>query len=215
MFKYFKKPCFKIKCWSLQVCPRKQADSAKFIKTRQLARQLHLLSLRKLFKVWCAWHLLNSCSTPLICRDLRISELKYDFLGIREYVFRSSFLLTLDILKECFKGRQTVHNLQKLWANSVQANYDRRRSSCPSSSLSLEEIAVYLHRRVLWPSIFLIFIVWMNWRTLQPTIFLVGDWSHVLGFAQLVSHVLGSRALERGTVTTWQVQLGIGVRVQL
>ena len=35
------------------------------------------------------------------------------------------------------------------------------------------------------------------------------------GSAQLVSHVLGSRALERGTVTTEQVQLGIGVRVQL
>ena len=33
--------------------------------------------------------------------------------------------------------------------------------------------------------------------------------------AQLVSHVLGSRATERGTVTIEQVQLGIGVRVQL
>ena len=32
---------------------------------------------------------------------------------------------------------------------------------------------------------------------------------------QLVSHVLGSRALKRGTVTTEQVQLGIGVKVQL
>ena len=30
-----------------------------------------------------------------------------------------------------------------------------------------------------------------------------------------VSHVLGSHASERGTVTTEQVQLGIGVRVQL
>ena len=30
-----------------------------------------------------------------------------------------------------------------------------------------------------------------------------------------VSHVLGSRASKRGTVTTEQVQLGIGVRVQL
>ena len=30
-----------------------------------------------------------------------------------------------------------------------------------------------------------------------------------------VSHVLGSRASERGTITTEQVQLGIGVRVQL
>ena len=39
--------------------------------------------------------------------------------------------------------------------------------------------------------------------------------SRVLGSAQLVSHVLGSRASEMGTVTTEQVQLGIGVRVQL
>ena len=30
-----------------------------------------------------------------------------------------------------------------------------------------------------------------------------------------ISHVLGSCASERGTVTTEQVQLGIGVRVQL
>ena len=33
--------------------------------------------------------------------------------------------------------------------------------------------------------------------------------------AQLVSHVLGSHASERGTIITEQVQLGIGVRVQL
>ena len=31
----------------------------------------------------------------------------------------------------------------------------------------------------------------------------------------MVSHVLRSRALKRGTVTTEQVQLGIGVGVQL
>ena len=47
----------------------------------------------------------------------------------------------------------------------------------------------------------------------QPS--LVGDWSHVLGFAQLVSHVLGSRASKGGNVTTEQVQLGIGVKIQL
>ena len=81
--------------------------------------------------------------------------------------------------------------------------------------LSLEEVAVYVHRRVLWPSIFLIFIVWMNWRTLQPTIFLVGVLKSRTGIRATVSHVLGSRASERGTFTTGQVQLGIGVRVQL
>ena len=35
------------------------------------------------------------------------------------------------------------------------------------------------------------------------------------GIRVTVSHVLGSRALKRGTVTTEQVQLGIGVRVEL
>ena len=35
------------------------------------------------------------------------------------------------------------------------------------------------------------------------------------GIRATVSHVLGSRALERGTITTEQVQLSIGVRVQL
>ena len=190
MFKYFKKPRFKIKCWNFQVCLRKQVDSANSLK-------------------------LGSCSTPPICRGLRISEFKSNFLGIREYVFGPSFLLTLNILKDCFNSRQTVHKLHKHWANSVLANYDLKRSSWPNSSLSLEKVAVYLQRRVLWPSIFLTFIMWMNWRTLQPTIFLVGDWSHVLGSAQLVSHVLGIRTSEREIVTTEQVQLGIGVRVQL
>ena len=35
------------------------------------------------------------------------------------------------------------------------------------------------------------------------------------GICVTISHVLGSCASERGTVTTEQVQLGIGVRVQL
>ena len=35
------------------------------------------------------------------------------------------------------------------------------------------------------------------------------------GICVTVSHVLGSRASERGTVTTEQVQLGIRVRVQM
>ena len=35
------------------------------------------------------------------------------------------------------------------------------------------------------------------------------------GIHAIVSYLLGSRASERGTVTIEQVQLGIGVRVQL
>ena len=45
----------------------------------------------------------------------------------------------------------------------------------------------------------------------QPS--LVGDWSHVLGSAQLISHVLGSYVSKGEIVTTEQVQLDIGVRV--
>ena len=47
----------------------------------------------------------------------------------------------------------------------------------------------------------------------QPS--LVGNWSRVLGSAQLVSHTLGSCASKGRAVTTEQVQLGIRVRVQL
>ena len=47
----------------------------------------------------------------------------------------------------------------------------------------------------------------------QPS--LVGDCSRVLGYAQLVSHVLGAVHQKREIVTTEQVQLGIGVKVQL
>ena len=36
-----------------------------------------------------------------------------------------------------------------------------------------------------------------------------------IGIRATISHVLGSRALERETVTTEQVRLGIEVRVQL
>ena len=55
---------------------KKSSKECKFIKARQLV---------------------DSCSTPPICRGLRISNFNYDFLGIRESVYRPSFLLTLDI----------------------------------------------------------------------------------------------------------------------
>ena len=47
----------------------------------------------------------------------------------------------------------------------------------------------------------------------QPS--LVGDWSRVLEYAQLVSHVLGAVHWKWEIVTIEQVWLGIRVRVQL
>ena len=44
---------------------------------------------------------------------------------------------------------------------------------------------------------------------------LVGVLKSRIGIRALVSHVLGSRASKVGTVATDQVQLGIGVMVQL
>ena len=40
---------------------------------------------------------LDSFLTLFICRGFRFLEFQYDFLGIREFVFGLSFLLTLDI----------------------------------------------------------------------------------------------------------------------
>ena len=55
---------------------KKSSKECKFIKARQLV---------------------DSFSTPPICRGLRISEFNSDFLGIRESIFEPSFILTLDI----------------------------------------------------------------------------------------------------------------------
>ena len=53
--------------------------------------------IKKECKFIKARQLVNSFSTPPICRGLRISEFNSNFLGIREFVFGPSFLLTLDI----------------------------------------------------------------------------------------------------------------------
>ena len=64
-------------------------------------------------KIIKARQLVNTYSTPPICQGLRISDFNSDFLGIREFVYGSSFLLTLDIYKDFFKSRQMVHKLHK------------------------------------------------------------------------------------------------------
>ena len=56
--------------------------------------------------------------------------------------------------------------------------------------LSCEEVVMFVHCRVLWPSIFSIFIVWWTEELCSQQPSLVGNWSRVLESAQLVSHVL-------------------------
>ena len=72
--------------------------------------------------------------------------------------------------------------------------------------LSFVKTTAFVSRRVLWPKSFLIFIVWMNWRTLQPTSFSSWSVNHVLGsMYRLVSHVLEAVHWKREIVTIEQV----------
>ena len=89
MFLILQKTRFQDQVLKSSSLSKKISWKCKFIK----ARQLHLSSLRKLFQP----SVLDTCSTPPICRGLRNSEFWYDFLGICECVFGPSLLLTLDI----------------------------------------------------------------------------------------------------------------------
>ena len=99
---------------------------------------------------------------------------KFDFMYINVYLYRVSFLTVLDAI--WCKG--IIHEYCDQWHALVH--------------LSLEEVAAFVRRRVLWPRSFLIFIMWMNCKTLQPTSFLSWCVDHVLGsMHRLVSHILG------------------------
>ena len=58
--------------------------------------------------------------------------------------------------------------------------------------LSCEEAVMFVHHRVLWQRSFSIFIMWWTEELCSQQPSLVGDWSRVVGSAQLVSHVLGA-----------------------
>ena len=110
------------------------------------------------------------------------------FTHIQAILCRFYFLTTLDIYKDYFKGH-------KRWCNLMQNDYSLKlwtETICSSSSFSWRSCYVSAPR-VLKPMSFWIFIVWMNWRTLQPTSFSSWCVSHVLeSVHQLVSHVLGA-----------------------
>ena len=68
-----------------------------------------------------------------------------DFTSIRECMFGLSFLTTLNIYKDCFKGCQRLHKCEaklcscKLWPEAELALIH----------LSFEEATVFVHCRVL------------------------------------------------------------------
>ena len=133
------------------------------------------------FNIWSS----TNSSIAISIENYEIQFSRFVCHAYLSYVFRFSFLTTLDIYKDYFKGCLT-------WCKSfILAYCDYRQFALVH--LSLEEVATFVRRKILWLRSFLIFIVWMNWRILQPTSFSSWCFSHVLGSVhQLVSHVLGA-----------------------
>ena len=162
---------------------------------------------------WIRW--LDSNSTDRVSIEVYETQIfESVFHQIRDYMFELFFLTTLDIYKDYFKGRQRWHKLHKCWAKFCSSKL-WSETKFTLIHLSCEEAAMFVHRKVLWTSNFIIFIVWWTEELYSQQPSLVGDRSRVLGSAQLVSHILGAVHWKREIVTTKQVQLGIGVRVQL
>ena len=113
--------------------------------------------------------MLDSFSTDKLFVEIYEKQIfSSDFHPIREYVFRLSFLTTLNIYKDYFKSRQRLRECEakfcsyKLWLETEFALVH----------LSLEEAAMFVRRWVLWSRSFLIFIVWMNCKNYAANIFL-------------------------------------------
>ena len=96
--------------------------------------------------------------------------------------------------------RQRWHKLHKCWAKFCSSKL-WPKTKFALVHLSYEEVVIFVHRRVLWPRSFLIFIMWWTEELYNQQPSLVGDSSHVLGSAKLVSHILG--------VMHWRERLSI------
>ena len=130
-------------------------------------------------------------------------------------------------IKLLFKGGGKKKNLTlerfiRFSFETLASSYRRKSSCCvsytPLGSVTKQSL-LHQHWRSYW--CFDVKLLQINYNNQRVAVELVTYWdsckgvSHVLGSAQLVSHVLGSCASEKKTVTIEQVQLGIGVRVQL
>ena len=99
----------------MQVCPRFKLKKCCSLELNSWLS----IELKKLFQPYgstaARQHLNKQVSVELYEKQNSSSVLTL----IRDYVFGLSFLTTLDILKDNFKGRQSVHKLHKCWAKFV------------------------------------------------------------------------------------------------
>ena len=123
---------------------------------------------------------LKSCSSPML-DSFSIDKLSIEvykkqifssnFHPIHWYMFGLSFLTTLNIYNDYFKGCQWLRKCEaklcscKLWSKTEFALIH----------LSLEEVAVFIHLRVLWSSSFVIFIIWWTEELCSQNLSQVSD----------------------------------------
>ena len=125
-------------------------------------------------KVWKVAETRNSTTSSIDTLSVNVYGIKFfraNFHPIRVYMFGLSFLTTLNIYKDYFKGRQRLCKWKtkfcscKLWPEIEFALV----------YLSFEEIVVFVHLRVLWPRSFVIFIVWWTEELYSQHLSQVGD----------------------------------------
>ena len=115
----------------LKSCKSVQESSEEvlYFKARQIPRQMYLSR----FKLWS--------STVVSIENYENYFFRFDFTHIHVYVFRLSFLTTLNIYKDEFRGRHTGCKLMKLDAN-VLCKHIVTGDNCPSSSFSWRSCCV-------------------------------------------------------------------------
>ena len=83
-----------------------------------------------------AWSSTASSINTLSVEVYEIQFFRVVFHPIHEYMFRSSFLITLNIYKDYFKCRQGLHKLHKCRAKVLFMQIVTGDKICPSSSFS-------------------------------------------------------------------------------
>ena len=153
----------------------------------------------------------SSSIDNLSIENYKIQISKSVFHAYPSYLCRVSFLTTLDIYKDYFKGHLR-------WCNMMQSDYSLKlwlETICPSSYFFWRSCYV-LYAKGFVTKEFLDLYHVDELKNFATNIFLSWCVSHVLGSVyQLDSHVLGAMHWKGEIVTTLQVQLGIGVRFQL
>ena len=116
----------------LKSCKSVQETSEEvlFIKAQQIARQIHIH--RGLMPM-----LDNSSIEAVSVENYEIRFSRSDYMHILKYLCMVSFLTTLNIYMDYFKGRQRWCKVMQLNANWLCMQIVTRDRICPSSSYSL------------------------------------------------------------------------------